>query len=141
VQAVLARTVVFSMAVLSVFVQIGVWGATKIRSDGALFESWQPYFGWRYGLAFAAAQIGVCYWLAIERGVVWLVRTWAIGGVLLVLVWWLAGRAQPLGLDSSVALVSGLGALVLALGLYDGRLIPGSARRIRFRDEIDPPPG
>jgi hypothetical protein len=100
-QAVLARTVVFGMAVLSVFVQIGVWGATKIRAEGALFQSWQPYFGWRYGVAFAAVQIGICYWLAIERGIVWLVRTWAIGGGLLVLVWLLAGRAGRSGLTTA----------------------------------------
>lgn len=128
-QAVLVRTVVFGMAVLAVFVQIGVWGATKIRSEGALFQSWQPYFGWPYGVAFAAVQICVCYWLAIERGVVWLVRTWAIGGGLLLLVWWLSGRTGQLGIDNGVALSSGLGALVLALALYDGRLIPGTARR------------
>jgi hypothetical protein len=127
-QAVFARTVVFGMAVLSVFVQIGVWGATKIRSEGALFQSWQPYFGWRYGVAFAAVQIGICYWLAIDRGIVWLARTWTIGGGLLVLVWFLAGRTGPLGIDNSVALISGLGALMLALALYDGRLIPGTAR-------------
>jgi len=88
VQAALARFVVLGMAVVAAFVQIGVWGAgaTKIRSDGALFEAWQPYFGWPYGLAFAAFQVGVCYWLRIDRGIVWLVRTWTIGGALLVLV-------------------------------------------------------
>jgi len=86
VQATLARVVVLGMAVLAVFVQIGVWGATKIRSDGALLDSWQPYFGWPYGLAFAAFQIGVCYWLRIDRGAVWFVRTRTIGGALLVLV-------------------------------------------------------
>ncbi len=128
-QALLARTVVFGMVVLAVFVQVGVWGATKIRAEGALFQSWQPYFGWRYGVAFAAVQIGICYWLAIERGVVWLVRTWAIGGGLLVLVTWVTGRAGPLGIDNGVALISGLGALVLALAVYDGRLILGTARR------------
>jgi len=113
------------MAVLAVFVQLAVWGATKVRADGALLESWQPYFGWRYGLAFAAAQLALCRWLAIDRGIVWLVRTWAVAGALLLVAWWLGGRSGPLSFDASVALVSGLGALVLAVALYDGRLVPG----------------
>jgi hypothetical protein len=127
VRVVLARIVVIGMAALAVLVQLGVWGATKLRSDGALLESWQPYFGWRYGLAFAAAQVALCRWLRIDRGVVWLARTWAIGGALLVVAWLLGGRSGPLGFDSAVALVSGLSALVLAAGLYEGRLVPGPA--------------
>jgi hypothetical protein len=112
------------MAALAVFVQLAVWGATKIRADGALLESWQPYFGWEYGIAFGVVQLAVCGWLEIERGVTWLVRTWVVGGALLVAVWWLGGRSGPLTLDDGVALVSGLGALVLAAALYDGRLRP-----------------
>ena len=113
------------MAALAVFVQLAVWGATKVRADGALLESWQPYFGWRYGLAFAAAQLGLCRWLAIDRGIVWLARTWTVGGALLLVAWLLGGRSGPLSFDASVALVSGLGALILAVALYDGRLVPG----------------
>ena len=120
----LERAVVASMAALAVFVQLAVWGATKIRSGGALLESWQPYFGWPYGLAFALAQIGVCRWLAIDRGSVWLVRTWAIGGALAVVASWASGRGAPPA-DAAAALVSGLGAIVLAAALYDGRLVPG----------------
>jgi hypothetical protein len=125
VQIALTRLLVASMAALAVFVQLAVWGATKVRADGALLESWQPYFGWRYGLAFAAAQVALCRWLAIDRGIVWLVRTWAVAGALLLVAWWLGGRSGPLSFDASVALVSGLGALVLAVALYDGRLVPG----------------
>jgi hypothetical protein len=123
-QAALVRTVLLGMAALAIFVQLAVWGATKIRSDGALLESWQPYFGWEYGVAFAVAQVGVCRWLEIDRGVVWLVRTWAIAGGLLVAIWLLGGRSGAGAVDSGVALVSGLGALVLVAGLYDGRLAP-----------------
>jgi len=124
VQAHLARAVVGGMAALAVFVQLAVWGATKIRADGALLESWQPYFGWEYGIAFAAVQVVVCLWLHLGRGPVWLLRTWAIGGGLVVIIWWVAGGQSRVTIDDSVALVSGLGALVLATGIYDGRLVP-----------------
>lgn len=122
-QVVLARLVVASLALLAVFVQLAVWGATKIRADGALLQSWQPYFGWAYGLAFAVVQLGVCWWLRIDRGTVWLLRTWVIGGGLAVVATWIGGRGLE-AVDSGVALISGLGALVLAAALYDGRLAP-----------------
>jgi hypothetical protein len=82
-QLVLARAVVAAMVGLAVFVQLAVWGATKIRA-GALLDSWQPYFGWPYGVAFAAAQLAVCSWLTVDRGAMWLVRTWLVGGALVV---------------------------------------------------------
>jgi len=110
------------MAALAVFVQIAVWGATKIRTDGSLLESWQPYFGWPYGLGFAGAQLGVCRWLRVSRGPTWLVRTWVVAGVTAVLASWLAGR--PLRAEELVPLVAGFGAVVLAIGLYEGRLQP-----------------
>jgi hypothetical protein len=119
----LARFVVVSMAVLAVFVQLAVWGATKIRADGALLESWQPYFGWPYGVGFAGGQLLVCRWLRIDRGAVWLLRTWAIGGALAVVAVWIGGRGWD-AVDSGVALISGLSALVLAAALYDGKLAP-----------------
>ena len=127
----LARMVVYGMATVAVFVQLGVWGATKLRTDGSLFESWQPYFGWAYGVAFAAALVGVCRWLAIDRGVVWLARTWVIGGVLCAGAWWLGGRSFDL--DGGVALVAGLGAYVLAAGLAEGHLAPDTAGGHRGR--------
>ena len=113
------------MAALAVFVQLAVWGATKTRAEGALLESWQSYFGWPYGIAFAVTQLALCRWLALERGIVWLVRTWVIGGALLVVAWLLGGRSGPLSFDASIALAAGLSALVLAVALYDGRLVPG----------------
>lgn len=123
-RALIARWVVIAMAALAVFVQIAVWGATKIRSDGALLESWQPYFGWPYGVLFALFQVGVCLWLAVPRGIAWLVRTWIAALVVLVLIWGMSGTSARLAFDDSVALVSGLGAMVLAVGLFDGRLVP-----------------
>jgi hypothetical protein len=125
VRSLTARLLVFSFAGLAIFVQLAVWGATKIRSEGALLESWQPYFGWEYGIAFACAQLGVCWWFGIDGGPRWLLCTWAIGGALAVLAWWIGGRDGPL-LDDGVALVAGLGAVVLAVGLYDNRLAPRS---------------
>ena len=123
-QARLARWLVLGMVVLSIVVQIGVWGATKLQSNGALLQSWQPYFGWPYGLAFAAAQVGLCLWLRVQRGIIWLVRTWAITGGALVVLWLITGRSGRLSVDSGVALTAGLGALVLAAGLYEGHLAP-----------------
>ena len=122
-EVVLARVVVVSMAVLAIVVQLAVWGATKIRADGALLQSWQPYFGWQYGLGFAGVQLLVCRWLRIERGGTWLVRTWVIGGALAIVAVLIGSRSWD-ALDSGVALVSGLGSLVLAAALYDGRLAP-----------------
>jgi hypothetical protein len=111
---------VLALAALAVFVQIVVWGATKIRTDGALLESWQPYFSWPYGIAFAGAQLGVCRWLRVARGPTWLVRTWLLTGVTLAAAAWLAGR--HVRVEELVPLVAGLGAVVLAAGLYEGRL-------------------
>jgi hypothetical protein len=128
--ALLARAVVVGMAALAVFVQIGVWGATKVHSNGALLQSWQPYFGWPYGLAFGAVQVGVCLWLDVQRGLVWLARTWAITGAALVVLWLVTGRSERLTLDSGVALTAGLGALVLAAGLYEGHLVPRRRQRV-----------
>ena len=110
-------------------VQIGVWGATKTSADdGSLLESWRPYFGWPYGLLFAALQAALCRWLAIDRGTVWLVRTWGIVGGALALLWLISGRSGRLTVDSGVALTAGMGALVLAAGLFNGDLVPGKLR-------------
>jgi hypothetical protein len=62
--------------------------------------------------------------LAIDRGLVWLVRAWAITGGALVLLWLATGRPDRLTIDSGIALTAGLGALVLAAGLYEGHLAP-----------------
>ena len=119
------------MVVLAIVVQIAVWGATKLRADdGALLESWRPYFGWPYGLLLAAAQAGLCWRLAIDRGIVWLVRTWGITGGALLVLWIITGKSGSLTVDSGVALTAGMGALILAAGLHEGHLVPGTARRV-----------
>lgn len=122
--AALARCIVLGMVALAIVVQIGVWGATKLHTDGALLESWRPYFGWPYGLLFAALQAGFCWWLAIDRGIVWLARTWGITGGALLVLWMITGQTERLTVDSGVALTAGMGALVLAAGLYEGHLSP-----------------
>ena len=121
----LARCIFLGMAALAILVQIGVWGATKLHTDGALLESWRPYFGWPYGLLFAAVQAGVCWRLAIDRGIVWLARTWAVTGGALLVLWVVTGRSERLTVDSGVALTAGMGALILAAGLLEGHLVPG----------------
>jgi len=65
----------------------------------------------------------VCLWLALPRGIVWLLRTWLVSALVLVLIWGLGGRSSKVTADAVVALVSGLGAMVLAVGLYDGKLV------------------
>jgi hypothetical protein len=120
---------VFALAGLAVFVQLAVWGATKIRVEGALLESWQPYFGCASGVGLASLLVGVCGVFATDRAVVWLARTWSTGGALLAVAWLAGGRSGPLTLDDGVALASGLGACVLAVGLRENRLTPrGGAR-------------
>jgi hypothetical protein len=123
-RAALARCIVTGMVLLAIVVQIGVWGATKMHSEGALLEAWQPFFGWPYGLLFAAVQAGLCWWLAIDRGIVWLVRTWGITGGGLLVLWMISGRSGPLTVDSGAALTAGMGALMLAAGLHKGQLVP-----------------
>lgn len=129
--ATLVRCIVLGMVVLAIVVQIGVWGATKQHTDdGALLESWRPYFGWPYGLLFAAVQAGLCWRLAIDRGIVWLVRTWGITGGALLVLWMITGKSERLTIDSGVALTAGMGALMLAAGLLEGHLVPGTLRRV-----------
>jgi hypothetical protein len=124
-RAALARWVVLGMVALAIVVQIGVWGATKINVDGgSLLESWRPYFGWPYGLLFAALQLAVCRWFAVARGPVWLARTWGITGGALVLIWELAGQPERLTVDYGVACTAGVGAMMLAAGLFNGDLVP-----------------
>jgi len=58
----------------------------NLGDDGRADGVGRPYFGWPYGLLFAAVQAGLCWRLAIDREIVWLVRTWGItGGAPLVL--------------------------------------------------------
>jgi hypothetical protein len=117
-----ARLVVFGMAAVAVFVQLAVWGATKLRSEGALLASWQPWFGWPYGILLAVAQLAVIAWLRIRHGTRWVGAAWASGLAAAALGWSLGHRPD---VDSTIALAAGLGALVLAAALYDGRLVPG----------------
>jgi hypothetical protein len=128
-RAALAYWVVLGMVALAVLVQIGVWGATKINTDGgSLLESWRPYFGWPYGVAFALFQLAVCRWLALERGPVWLARTWGVTGGALLVIWLLAGHPERLTIDYAVACTAGVGALMLAAGLFAGDLVPRRPR-------------
>jgi hypothetical protein len=132
--AALARCIVLGTVVLAIVVQIGVWGATKVYTDdGSLLESWRPYFGWPYGLSFGAVQAALCRWLAIERGIVWLVRTWGITGGALLVLWVISGQSGRLTFGGGVALTAGLGALMLAAGLYSGDLVAGTLNRADAR--------
>jgi hypothetical protein len=56
------------------------------------------------------------------------IGTWGITAGALVLLWLISGRPERLTADSGVALTAGMGALMLAAGLFNGDLIPGKLR-------------
>jgi hypothetical protein len=72
----------------------------------------------------------LCWWLAIDRGIVWLLRTWGITGGALLALWMISGTSAELTVASGVALTAGMGALILAAGLHEGHLAAGTARRV-----------
>jgi hypothetical protein len=69
----------------------------------------------------------------IRRGVVWLLRTWAITGGAVLLLAIVTDSSSRLTVDNGVALVAGLGALVLAAGMYEGHLVAVLPPRVRNR--------
>ena len=114
----LARTAVVAAAGLAVFVQLAVWGATKLRADGALLESWQRYFGWPYAVALALAEVLLVAHLRLVGALRWLVVAWA-ATIAVGLLGWATSRRPDV--DAWLALASGLGAVALAAGVLDGR--------------------
>lgn len=114
----LARTAVVAAAGLAVFVQLAVWGATNLRADGALLESWQRYFGWPYAVALALAEMLLVAQLRLVRAMRWLVLAW-VSTIPFGLLGWATSRRPDL--DPWLALASGLGAVALAAGVLDGR--------------------
>src|SRR5476649_1921121 len=74
------------MFCFAVFVQICVFGATKIHTQGALLETWQSYFGLPYACVFLALQIWFCWCRNHRRGLVHLGWLWAGAAVLYILL-------------------------------------------------------
>ena len=109
------------MAVVAVFVQICVFGATKIHTHGALLESWQRYFGLPYAGIFLALQIWFCCYRNYRRGLVQLSWLWVGAAALYVIVWIIQGQATPI-LTSYIVLISGVGAYLLWAGCHTGRI-------------------
>lgn len=109
-----------AMALLSVFVQLAVYGATKIRSHGALLSEWTPYFGAPYGLAFLALQIWYCLSCRHRRALIHIAVAWL--SVLAVSVWAHATGRHQFRFGEFTALASGLSALALWAGFHSGRI-------------------
>lgn len=111
------------MAILAVVVQIGVYGATKIRSGPGPLGAWMPYFGLTYGVIFAAVLLAYCHFFRRPRGYIFLGVTWALYTALSLFI--ALARHAPSGshdLGSQVALGAGLGALVLWGAYHTDRL-------------------
>ncbi len=110
-----------AMFVLAVFVQIAVYGATKIRMHGALLESWQRWFGLPYAFTFLALQIWYCLAFDHRRGLVHLRRTWIGGAIFYMILMVTPGRSQ-LDLGSFIVLITGFGAAMLWAAYHSGTL-------------------
>jgi hypothetical protein len=102
--------IVAAMVALAIFVQIFVYGATKIRSHGALLEDLKPYFGAPFAIAFVGFQAWYYYACRPLR------MRHLLVALFLVLALVAFGRRLPWG--ESLALAAGLCALVLAAGRY-----------------------
>ncbi len=107
------------MAALSVFVQLAVYGATKIRGSGALLPSWAPYFGAVYGVVFLGIQLLYCWYCRDPRALLFILGSWIILGAI-TLTSALGGR-HPFALGEFMALGSGLSALVICAGFHSGK--------------------
>lgn len=110
--------VMFSLAV---FVQIFVFGATKLHTQGALLESWQPYFGLPYACAFLALQIWFCRCRNHRRGLVHLAWLW-LGATALYIILRIVRTETAPSLVAYIALICGLGACLLWAGFHSGKI-------------------
>lgn len=108
------------MALLAVFVQLAVYGATKIRSHGALLGIWAPYFRVPYGIAFLVLQLCYCRSCRHPRGIRYILVTWAVRGAVFLVSAATKGRRFYLG--ECTALSAGLSALVLWAAFHEGRM-------------------
>jgi hypothetical protein len=116
----MASRLVNAMFVLAVFVQIAVYGATKIRTEGALLESWQQWFGLPYAVIFLVLQIWYCLAFEHPRGLVHLRRTWIGAAVFYILL--MVMRPSQVDLGSFIVLVTGLSAMILWAGYHSGKI-------------------
>ncbi len=110
-----------AMFVLAVFVQVAVYGVTKIRTHGALLESWQRWFGLPYAFTFLVLQVSYCFAFGHRRGLVHLRRTWMGGAIFYIILIWIPGRSQ-LDLGSFIVLITGFGAIILWAGYHSGKI-------------------
>jgi hypothetical protein len=109
------------MVALAVFVQLLVYGATKIRMSHAPLEHWQPVFGWAYGMAFVAFQVGFCRAIGRTKGYWWICCTW-VGYLLVVVVAEATATRSRFTFNAFWALGSGLSAMVLFAAFHTNRL-------------------
>jgi hypothetical protein len=111
--------VVNGMCVLGIFVQLFVYGATKIRSNGALLDGLIPYFGTPYGLGFLFLQLLYCYYCRRYRGF-WFIGVVCLLSAALSLSTHLLGTGRPFQLGEWLALTAGISAVALCAGYHAG---------------------
>src|SRR5271167_3004766 len=109
------------MFCFAVFVQICVFGATKLHTQGALLESWEPYFGLPYACIFLALQIWFCLCRDHRRGLVHLSWLWTGAAVFYIIIRIMQSQTMP-SLTAYIALISGLGACLLWAGFHTGKI-------------------
>ncbi len=110
-----------AMFALALFVQLAVYGATKIWTYGALLESWQRWFGLPYAFTFLVLQISYCFAFERRRGFVYLRRTWMGGAIFYILLMWIPGQPQQ-NLGNFIAVLTGAGAIILWAGYQSGKI-------------------
>jgi RsiW-degrading membrane proteinase PrsW (M82 family) len=120
-EARLAPRLPWAMAALAVFVQIPVWGFTKITSDhGSLLPSLRPWFGWQYALGFLALQLAFCLRYRVRRGPKWILVSWLVVGGVAAFGSLVLTPRLPAG--AGLAVCADMSALVLVAGLREGDL-------------------
>jgi hypothetical protein len=111
--------IVNGMCVLAVFVQLFVYGATKIRSRGALLDNLVPYFGTPYALGFLLLQLWYCHSCRRQRGYWFIAAVW-LACAALSLSTHVLGVGRPFQFGEWLALTTGLTALTLWAGYHSG---------------------
>jgi hypothetical protein len=112
------RPVIVGLLVLSVTVQVFVWGTTS-GGGGALLPGLRPVFGVAYAAVVLAVELGYCAYHGLRDAAVAVVVTAAV----VDLLFWaarLGGLHFPTG--AAAALTAGFGAVALGAGVLSGRL-------------------
>ncbi|MEM6692401.1 MAG: hypothetical protein AAF664_23420 [Planctomycetota bacterium] len=110
--------IVYALTVTCVVVSLLVYGMTKLRSPGALFDDWRSVFGTGFGIVILLVMLGL---LAINQ------RWLAVAGVFGVFGFNLmlglgSGREEAMMLDEFIVTGNTLALLLLSACYYQGML-------------------